>query len=266
DDRWAPRRTAAARVPGSRAGAGTRAVRHGRTVPGHRCEEPAGDRRGAAPAAGAGADRGDRPSRPGHRARHLRPRDPAEPAGGLLGTGPGGLHPRAHPRRLRRDRRGRCLPGEHLMTLLDFLMDHTYRMVFLGTSVIGLVAGALGSFAYLRKQSLISDVVSHSALLGTLLAFLAAVAIGADGRAMIGLILGAVMVGTAAALLANLVARLSKHRNDAGRAVTLTTCFGAGRVLLRVISAGAFPGKGGIPDSLFGRTGSPGSRPCPGTR
>src|SRR5699024_12293990 len=47
----------------------------------------------------------------------------------------------------RSDRRGRCLPGEHLMPLLDFLMDHTYRMVFLGTSVIGLVAGALGSFA-----------------------------------------------------------------------------------------------------------------------
>ena len=138
------------------------------------------------------------------------------------------------------------------MTLLDFLMDHTYRMVFLGTSVIGLVAGALGSFAYLRKQSLISDVVSHSALPDTLLAFLAAVAIGADGRAMIGLILGAVMVGTAAALLANLVTRLSKIRIDTAMAVTLTTFFGAGMLLMRVISAGAFPGKGGIQDYLFG--------------
>src|SRR5699024_6804219 len=79
---------------------------------------------------------------------------------------------------------------------------------------------------------------------GTLLAFLAAVAIGADGRAMIGLILGAVMVGTAAALLANLVTRLSKIRIDTAMAVTLTTFFGAGMLLMRVISAGAFPGKG----------------------
>ena len=61
------------------------------------------------------------------------------------------------------------------MDLIEFFGNHTFRMVFLGTSVIGLVAGALGSFAYLRKQSLISDVVAHSALPGALLAFLTAV-------------------------------------------------------------------------------------------
>src|SRR5690625_7912353 len=60
------------------------------------------------------------------------------------------------------------------------------------------------------------------------------------------------MVGTAAALLANLVTRLSKIRIDTAMAVTLTTFFGAGMLLMRVISAGAFPGKGGIQDYLFG--------------
>lgn len=71
------------------------------------------------------------------------------------------------------------------MSLLEFFGDHTYRMVFFGTMSIGLVAGALGSFAYLRKQSLISDVISHAALPGTLLAFLAAVTVlGVDGRNM----------------------------------------------------------------------------------
>ena len=138
------------------------------------------------------------------------------------------------------------------MTLIEFLANHTYRMVFLGTSVIGLVAGALGSFAYLRKQSLISDVVSHAALPGTLAAFLVAVAIGADGRSMVGLILGAVIVGTAAALLANLVTRVSTIRIDTAMAVALTTFFGAGMLLMRVISGSAFPGKGGIQDYLFG--------------
>lgn len=140
------------------------------------------------------------------------------------------------------------------MNLLDFLANHTYRMVLLGTMTIGLVAGALGSFAYLRKQSLISDVISHAALPGTLLAFLTAVVVlGADGRNMIALIVGAVIVGTLAALFANGVTRTSKIRIDTAMAVSLAIFFGAGMLLMRIIANGRFEGKGGIQDYLFGK-------------
>ncbi len=139
------------------------------------------------------------------------------------------------------------------MTPVEFFADHTYRMVFFGTSVIGLVAGALGVFAYLRKQSLISDVISHSALPGGLLAFLVAVVLlGVDGRNMLGLIVGAVLVGTLAALGANAIARATKLRIDAAMAVMLSVCFGVGMLLMRVIANGVYPGKGGIQDYLFG--------------
>ncbi len=139
------------------------------------------------------------------------------------------------------------------MSLIEFFDNHTYRMVFFGTMTIGLVAGALGSFAYLRKQSLISDVSSHAALPGTLLAFLTAVVVlGVDGRNMIGLIIGAVVVGTIAVLFANGVTRTSKIRIDTAMAVALTIFFGAGMLLMRIIANGVFPGKGGIQDYLFG--------------
>lgn len=139
------------------------------------------------------------------------------------------------------------------MSLIEFFDNHTYRMVFFGTMTIGLVAGALGSFAYLRKQSLISDVISHAALPGTLLTFLtAAVVLGVDGRNMIGLIIGAVVVGTIAVLFANGVTRTSKIRIDTAMAVALTIFFGAGMLLMRIIANGVFPGKGGIQDYLFG--------------
>lgn len=139
------------------------------------------------------------------------------------------------------------------MSIVEFLSNHTYRMVFFGTTVIGLVAGALGSFAYLRKQSLISDVISHAALPGTLLAFLAAVSVlGVDGRNMLGLIVGAVIVGTLAVLFANGVTRTSKIRIDTAMAVSLTIFFGIGMLLMRIISNGVYPGKGGIQDYLFG--------------
>lgn len=139
------------------------------------------------------------------------------------------------------------------MSLIEFLGNHTYRMVFFGTMTIGLVSGALGSFAYLRKQSLISDVISHAALPGTLFAFLTAVVVlGSDGRNMIGLIIGAVIVGTMAVLFANGITRTSKIRIDTAMAVTLTIFFGAGMLLMRIIANGVFPGKGGIQDYLFG--------------
>lgn len=139
------------------------------------------------------------------------------------------------------------------MSLVEFFGNHTYRMVFFGTMTIGLVAGGLGSFAYLRKQSLISDVISHAALPGTLLAFLVSVTVlGIDGRNMVGLILGAVVVGTLAVLFANAVTSTTKVQIDTAMAVTLTVFFGAGMLLMRVIANGAYPGKGGIQDYLFG--------------
>lgn len=136
---------------------------------------------------------------------------------------------------------------------LEFLTDHTYRTVFLGTGVIGVVAGAIGVFAYLRRQSMISDVIAHSALPGALGAFLIAVtALGIDGRSLPALLIGAVLTGTAAALLANLVTHVSTIRIDTAMAVVLTLFFGIGMLLLRVISDGPYPGKGGIGDYLFG--------------
>ena len=139
------------------------------------------------------------------------------------------------------------------MTPADFFADHTFRMVFFGTATIGLVAGAIGSFADLRKQSLVSDVISHAALPGTLVAFLVGAAIpGIGGRNMAGLVVGAILAGVAAAWYANAVAETSKIRIDTAMAVTLTVFFGAGMLLMRIIANRPFPGKGGIQDYLFG--------------
>ncbi|QJC22625.1 metal ABC transporter permease [Arcanobacterium buesumense] len=139
------------------------------------------------------------------------------------------------------------------MTLAEFFSDHTFRMVFFGTMIIGFVAGALGSFAYLRKQSMISDVISHSALPGTLAAFLVSVVIlHTDGRNMLALIIGAIIVGTSAVLFTQWIVRNSKVHVDSAMAVTLSLFFGAGMLLMRIVADGAFPGKGGIQDYLFG--------------
>ncbi len=54
----------------------------------------------------------------------------------------------------------------------DLFFDYTLRTVALGAMVLGLVSGALGSFAVLRRQSLLGDAMSHAALPGVVLAFM----------------------------------------------------------------------------------------------
>jgi len=55
---------------------------------------------------------------------------------------------------------------------MDLFGDYTLRLVAFGSAVLGATSGALGSFAYLRRQSLLGDAVSHAALPGIAIAFL----------------------------------------------------------------------------------------------
>ena len=45
------------------------------------------------------------------------------------------------------------------------LQDYNTRVVLLGTLLLGVTSGIVGTFMLLRRQALIGDVVSHSALL-----------------------------------------------------------------------------------------------------
>ena len=58
---------------------------------------------------------------------------------------------------------------DNVLSLFD---SSVVRTVALGAAMLGLVAGAVGAFAVLRRQSLQGDVVSHAALPGVAVAFL----------------------------------------------------------------------------------------------
>lgn len=139
------------------------------------------------------------------------------------------------------------------MTLVEFFTDHTFMMVSLGTAIIGLISGALGTYTYVRKQALSADVIAHSALPGTMAAFLISVLVlGIDGRTMPVLILGALVFGGGAMWLTDLFTRVTKVNMDAAMAIVLASLFGLGLLLMNHISRADYPGKGGIKDYLFG--------------
>lgn len=138
--------------------------------------------------------------------------------------------------------------------MADILSDPTFQKVCLGTALIGATSGALGSFSYLRRQALIGDVISHSALLGVMGAFLlSAVATGVGSKSFAVLLPGALVAGVAAMLMARVITVHTRLKGDAALGVLLALFFGTGLLLLRYAQKSPnISGHAGLEDYIFG--------------
>jgi manganese/zinc/iron transport system permease protein len=126
--------------------------------------------------------------------------------------------------------------------------DYTLRVVALGSAALGIVSGALGSFALLRGQSLLGDAISHAALPGIALAFLLT-----GSKAPIVLILGAALAGWLGMLCVLAVTGTTRLKQDAALGIVLSVFFGLGLVLLTFIQKLPTAAKAGLDRFLFGQ-------------
>ena len=106
--------------------------------------------------------------------------------------------------------------------------------VLIGTSLLGCVAGMVGSFAVLRRRALVGDLIAHAALPGICLAFLVA-----GHRQFELFLLGALISGLIGVSLVTFICRWTRTKEDAAIGIVLSTFFGAGVALLSVISRSA---------------------------
>lgn len=134
------------------------------------------------------------------------------------------------------------------MRVLELLSDHTFRTVALGSAALGITSGALGTFAVLRRQSLLGDAISHAALPGVALAFLLT-----GTRAPLPLVLGAALAGFAATLVVVGVTRTTRVKYDAALGIVLSVFFGFGLVLLTFIQRRPDASQAGLDRFLFGQ-------------
>ncbi len=130
----------------------------------------------------------------------------------------------------------------------DLLFDYTLRTVALGSAALGLLAGMLGAFAVLRRQSLLGDAVSHAALPGIVLAFMLT-----GTKTPLVLVLGAAISGWIAALLVMLIVRTTRVKTDTALGLMLSVFFGAGMVLMSMVQRTAGAGQAGLEKFLFGQ-------------
>ena len=132
--------------------------------------------------------------------------------------------------------------------LAALLADFTVQSVALGAATIGAVAGALGSFALLRRQSLLGDALSHAALPGIVIGFLVS-----GTRAIAPMLAGALVSGVLAALLVLLLTRTTRLKDDAALGVALSLFFAVGTVLLTHAQRLGGAAQAGLDSFLFGQ-------------
>ncbi|REJ65166.1 MAG: hypothetical protein DWQ31_19065 [Planctomycetota bacterium] len=139
---------------------------------------------------------------------------------------------------------------------MDLLALPPNLRVLLGTSLLGCVAGVIGSLAVLRRRSLTGDMVAHAAMPGLCLAYLVAyeLGIGRDRPAYFLLLMsGAALTGLIGSALVTFLTRWTRTRQDAAIGIVLSTFFGAFVVLLSYIRY--LPGAhvAGVDQYIFGQ-------------
>ena len=128
------------------------------------------------------------------------------------------------------------------------LNDYTFHVVAAGAALIGAVSGFVGSFAVLRRQSLLGDVVSHAALPGIVFVYLMT---GTKETAL--LLLGALGSGLMTMLFIVVVSRYSRTKFDSALAVGMSVFFGLGLVLLTYAQKVPNSNQAGLQRFIFGQ-------------
>ncbi len=139
---------------------------------------------------------------------------------------------------------------DQLVRLLT-LQDANTRVVLIGTTLLGIASAVIGSFAVLRRRSLVGDAVAHAALPGVCLAFLVV-----GDRNFAAFMVGALVVGIAAAAFISFVKAATRIKEDAAIGLAIGGFFGLGIVLSRVIQNQPSGNRAGLDSFIFGKAAS----------
>ena len=128
------------------------------------------------------------------------------------------------------------------------MSDYTLQIITLGTAMLGALCGMLGSFAVLRKQSLLGDAIAHASLPGIAIVFLV---LGVKNNN--GLLLGALLSGLVSAVFIKGIISKTHLKSDTALGVVLSTFFGFGMLLLTYIQKSPNANQSGLEKYLFGQ-------------
>jgi manganese/zinc/iron transport system permease protein len=128
-------------------------------------------------------------------------------------------------------------------------MEYNTQVVLAGTSLMGVCAGLVGSFAVLRRRALIGDTLAHAALPGLCLAFLVV-----GHRSLPAMLFGALLSGLVGVLVITALRFGTRIKEDAAMGIVLSVFYGAGIALSRYIQNQSTAGsKAGLESYILGK-------------
>ncbi len=134
---------------------------------------------------------------------------------------------------------------------MSILFTSNYQWVLFSTLLLGIAAGLVGCLVYWKKQSLMSDALSHAALPGVAIAFLIF-----QEKDLLILIVGASISALLGAFFINTIKSSTRIKEDTAMGMILAVFFGAGIVLLTIINHNSSGNQAGLDKFIFGQAAS----------
>ena len=148
------------------------------------------------------------------------------------------------------------LPSRQQLHRVLTFSDYNTRVVVIGTMLLGVASGIVGTFMLLRKRALISDAISHATLPGIALAFIVVTVMGGDGKSLPMLLAAAVVAAVVGVGCVLAIRNLTRLKEDAALGIVLSVFFGLGVALLGVIQKMSTGNAAGLESFIYGKTAS----------
>lgn len=137
--------------------------------------------------------------------------------------------------------------GEQALRFFTF-QDASLRFALIGSVLLGITCGLLGSFIVVRKMALVGDALSHAVLPGVALGFL-----WNQTKDPVAIFVGATIAGLIGTAVVGLIKQTTRLKEDAALGLVLASFFAVGICLVTMIQRLPTGNKSGIDKFLFGQ-------------
>lgn len=135
--------------------------------------------------------------------------------------------------------------------MFDALLSPNAQWVLLSTLILGMASGMIGCLAYWKRQSLMSDALSHAALPGVVIGF---ALMGSKNLPV--MIAGAAVSALLGASLIQWIRSTSRVKEDTAMGMILSVFFGFGIMLLTIVNRTGGGNQSGLDNFIFGQAAS----------
>ena len=132
--------------------------------------------------------------------------------------------------------------------------DPSVRYALLGSMLLGISCGLLGSFLVVRKMALVGDALSHAVLPGVALGFLWNMS-----KDPVAIFVGATLAGLLGAGAVHLLKQTTRLKEDTALGLVLASFFAVGICMVTMIQRLPTGNKSGIDKFLFGQAAAIGA-------